>query len=133
MDEGGARRGARPPPPLPSVFTTEKFRLGALELTKQTLVRQKSTCESLLASCGACGAVEGGGGGGGVRLCACAACDAVRYCDRECQRADWTVHKLACKIFATDREILVGASPGKPTSDVFALEAPFLNTTYRVP
>jgi hypothetical protein len=26
----------------------------------------------------------------------CARCQAVRYCSRECQRADWRAHKLAC-------------------------------------
>ena len=115
MAEGGAspQRGTRPAPPLPAVFTTEPFRPGSLEATKKALSRQKSEAESLLASCGACGAVEGGTGG--VRLCACAACDAVRYCDRECQRADWTAHKLVCKILAIDREILVSVPPGNPT------------------
>ena len=107
MAAGGARRGARPPPPLPTVFITEVFRPGSLELIKQILVSQKFEAESLLASCGACGAVEGGAGGV-VRLCACAACDAVRYCGRDCQRADWTVHRLVCKILAADREIMVG-------------------------
>ncbi len=26
----------------------------------------------------------------------CARCEAVRYCSRECQRADWRAHKFAC-------------------------------------
>jgi hypothetical protein len=26
----------------------------------------------------------------------CARCEAVRYCSRECQRADWKTHKPAC-------------------------------------
>jgi hypothetical protein len=26
----------------------------------------------------------------------CAQCHAVRYCSRECQRADWKAHKPAC-------------------------------------
>ena len=26
----------------------------------------------------------------------CARCHAVRYCSRECQRADWRAHKPAC-------------------------------------
>ena len=26
----------------------------------------------------------------------CARCEAVRYCSRECQRADWRAHKPAC-------------------------------------
>jgi tetratricopeptide (TPR) repeat protein len=30
----------------------------------------------------------------------CAQCHAVRYCSRECQRADWKVHKPSCKTSA---------------------------------
>ena len=90
-------------PALPVVFTTEPYRLGALEATKQALAKQKADVESLLASCGACGAAEGGS----VHLCACDACSAVRYCGRECQRADWAAHRLVCGILATDREIAV--------------------------
>jgi hypothetical protein len=26
----------------------------------------------------------------------CGRCEAVRYCSRECQRADWKAHKPAC-------------------------------------
>jgi hypothetical protein len=26
----------------------------------------------------------------------CGRCEAVRYCSRECQRADWQAHKPAC-------------------------------------
>jgi hypothetical protein len=32
----------------------------------------------------------------------CARCQAVRYCSRECQRADWRAHKLACTL--SDRD-----------------------------
>jgi hypothetical protein len=28
----------------------------------------------------------------------CARCEAVRYCSRECQRADWRAHKPACVV-----------------------------------
>ena len=59
--------------------------------------------------CRACGKADGTvGGGRRVWLRACDACDAVRYCGRDCQRADWTVHRLVCKILAADREIMVG-------------------------
>lgn len=30
----------------------------------------------------------------------CAKCKIVRYCDTECQRADWPVHKKHCKLLA---------------------------------
>ncbi len=29
---------------------------------------------------------------------ACARCEAVRYCSRECQRTDWKAHKPACAV-----------------------------------
>ena len=32
----------------------------------------------------------------------CARCEAVRYCSRECQRADWRAHKPACVVVQTD-------------------------------
>jgi hypothetical protein len=28
----------------------------------------------------------------------CGRCEAVRYCSRECQRADWKAHKAACEV-----------------------------------
>ena len=28
----------------------------------------------------------------------CGRCEAVRYCSRECQRADWKAHKPACTV-----------------------------------
>ena len=31
----------------------------------------------------------------------CARCEAVRYCSRECQRADWRAHKLGCVVVHT--------------------------------
>ena len=84
-------------------FPREPPRLGVLQPIKVLLSVAKSEMETLREKCGACGAADGGG----VRLRACDACDAVRYCSRECQRADWPAHQLACKILATDCEILV--------------------------
>ena len=102
----GAREAAAAAlPALPR----EPLRLGSLESTKVVLAVQKAQCDGLREKCASCGAADGGG----VRLRACDACDAVRYCDRECQRADWPVHLHACKVLATDREIMVrvGVSP----------------------
>ena len=85
----------------------ERRQNGFLDPMRATIDRQKSSVASLRERCGACGAADGGG----VRLRACDACDAVRYCGRECQLADWQAHQLVCKILASDREILVGG-PG---------------------
>jgi tetratricopeptide (TPR) repeat protein len=42
------------------------------------------------AGCGAAGCASEDAGS------VCARCHAVRYCSRECQRADWKAHKVAC-------------------------------------
>jgi hypothetical protein len=54
------------------------------------------------------GKVKGKGGGGGSsktcrscgvapeKLMACSSCKKVRYCSRECQKADWKRHKEEC-------------------------------------
>jgi hypothetical protein len=34
----------------------------------------------------------------------CAACLSVAYCSRDCQRADWAVHKLSCAVQDSDEE-----------------------------
>ena len=113
-----ARRAARgsvvmatAPAPLPP-FPTEPLRLPMLEPIKQLIDAQKCLSDSVRSNCGACGAAHGDGG---VRLRACDGCDAVRYCNRQCQRADWAAHSLACKILATNREIMVRV--GGPLED----------------
>ena len=35
-------------------------------------------------------------------LMRCAACLAVRYCNRECQSKDWEFHKKGCKLIRSD-------------------------------
>ena len=35
-------------------------------------------------------------------LMRCAACLAVRYCNRECQSKDWKFHKKGCKLIRSD-------------------------------
>merc|ERR1711924_404177 len=32
-----------------------------------------------------------------VKLSLCSRCGVVKYCSRECQRADWDMHKAFCK------------------------------------
>jgi len=36
------------------------------------------------------------------KLMRCAACLAVRYCNRECQSKDWKFHKKGCKLIRSD-------------------------------
>ena len=43
-----------------------------------------------------------------LRLLRCSACKRARYCNRECQKADWNVHRAECEIscsFAADKAI----------------------------
>jgi hypothetical protein len=39
-----------------------------------------------------------------MNLSLCSACCAVRYCCRECQRADWRAHKEFCGELRAERE-----------------------------
>ena len=95
-----ARQGARF-----LALPTEPLRLGVIQKTQDSIATAKGRADGVRATCGACGAADGGG----VRLRACDACDAVRYCDRDCQRADWLSHRLVCEVLATDRMVMVSA------------------------
>ena len=46
----------------------------------------------------------------------CHACRFVRYCNRECQTAGWTGHKLCCKVLAADRAISEAIGAAFPVS-----------------
>ena len=109
--------------PLPR-WGTEPLRRPTIESIKTLIDASKAWAERFRATCGACGAADGQGG---VWLRACDGCDAVRYCSRDCQRANWAAHKLVCKILATDRELLVreGVIRVVKTFAVYALQFPF--------
>jgi hypothetical protein len=51
---------------------------------------------SLKAECGARAGCAAAGCASEDASSVCARCQAVRYCSRECQRADWRVHESAC-------------------------------------
>ncbi len=77
------RRGAIPSSPVAS---RAKLKDEAAEIPEK--------CSTLvLASCGACGKVEEKRG----EFKSCSRCQAMKYCGRECQKADWKVHKKVCK------------------------------------
>ena len=100
-------------------FESIRFSPEVLAERRGVIQHQRDAAESLRGCCEMCGEMDSSEGGN-VRLRACDACDAVRYCDRECQRADWQAHQLACKILATDREVLVRVG----VSLLFAIGAP---------
>ena len=58
--------------------------------------------------CAACGATHAK-----APLKRCSLCQSVSYCSRECQKADWKVHKPACKARAKEAEKKV---PAKETA-----------------
>jgi hypothetical protein len=61
-------------------------------------------------TCAHCGAHDQAGGGA---LKACTRCQAVHYCNRECQRAHWKAHKKDC---APHPEAMRAATTtGRPT------------------
>lgn len=47
-------------------------------------------------SCQSCSETE--------RLLKCGACYTVSYCSKECQKADWNAHKVACRSFKSQRK-----------------------------
>lgn len=55
-------------------------------------------------------------------LKSCHACAFVRYCNRECQTAGWSSHKLVCKMLAADCEI-VKAPRLAPSASLLPLDA----------
>lgn len=57
----------------------------------QDVSREDSECPVTL-GCKACGKV----GGDADKLLRCGKCGVVKYCDRECQKSDWDLHKKAC-------------------------------------
>ena len=54
--------------------------------------------------CHACEKGGSAGDGDAVKMQRCAACKAVLYCSRECQRADWPKHKARCKALRQARK-----------------------------
>eukprot|EP00956_Cyclotella_meneghiniana_P021794 scaffold40235_cov49-Cyclotella_meneghiniana.AAC.1 len=48
------------------------------------------TTTSLLDCCAACGNAD-------TDLKACGSCRSVKYCNVDCQKANWQAHKKACK------------------------------------
>lgn len=41
----------------------------------------------------------------------CSRCGILRYCSEECQRNDWSHHKLQCKVFSTDERLMKALAP----------------------
>ena len=56
------------------------------------------TNEDVLSKCANCGKNESEAG----HLKTCIACKMVKYCSRECQAAQWPLHKKQCKIRAAE-------------------------------
>lgn len=72
---------------LVAQLTSKEFQGTALELI-QTTVNGHRGFRDTIAVCGACGQEK--------PEKKCSKCKAVQYCDRECQRLDWTQHKKKC-------------------------------------
>ena len=48
------------------------------------------TCEKKVNECNNCGKIS-------ANLLSCSRCKTVNYCDRDCQRAAWPMHKASCQ------------------------------------
>ncbi|CZT20224.1 uncharacterized protein RCC_06081 [Ramularia collo-cygni] len=46
--------------------------------------------------CRTCGKTEG------ITLSRCGKCGVAKYCDQECQKGDWGLHKKVCKLYCRD-------------------------------
>ncbi len=53
-----------------------------------------------------------GGGGEPVRSYKCTGCRAVRFCSEACSRADWRVHRQACRQLAAAAGVAAAAAAG---------------------
>ena len=61
-----------------------------------------TSCDVHFLQCSACG--KHGNKAGPDAVKACSRCKSVFYCDAECQRADWSAHKKACKMLTKARQ-----------------------------
>lgn len=77
-------------PPFWAPFADDVYRpdlSGGNSMSAKPQARKKSGCVT-------CGNAKGKEGG---NLLNCAKCMKVKYCSRECQRADWNAHKVVCR------------------------------------
>lgn len=73
----------------------ETKRAGGAALQSAAVVRMANLAAG---ACLACGTL---GGGGDDALKTCQGCGGARYCDADCQRRDWRLHKAHCKTQST--------------------------------
>jgi hypothetical protein len=70
----------------------------------------------------------------GIKLKRCAACNSVRYCSEECQRAAWKLHRIECKKIKerleADKELLLTPKEAKKMGDFIESELGKLTTDY---
>ena len=74
------------------------FRYGFVERSLSYILENKyeccNNCDTLLTS-----------------LHECASCNYVSYCNKECQTADWKKHKIFCKNFTANKELMSVFAP----------------------
>lgn len=95
-DALGQHEGILGPQDLLSVTTKRKEKKKDKKKGKKDKKKQETSVSSSseILTCAKCGILEGGK----TKLSRCGRCQGVTYCSRECQVADWTQHKLVCKI-----------------------------------
>jgi len=74
-----------------------------VEEEKSLMEPLKAAAAAAATVCATC-ALKTPAGGGKLRWCV--GCRFARYCSTDCQKKNWPVHRLVCKVLAVDREIL---------------------------
>jgi hypothetical protein len=82
------------PPPIQSTHGQRKQFSKTMPACRLDKVQDVIAAAYKKCTCQKCGEI----GSGGVKLNVCARCQTTFYCTKVCQRLDWPVHKLSCRL-----------------------------------
>ncbi|CAI5504586.1 unnamed protein product [Closterium sp. Naga37s-1] len=91
--DGGGGKSEHVPSSAPAAPITARAPSNAAASVSVAQCPGDAACSGRVCGAAGCGRVEGGGA---VKLRNCSGCGKVAYCSRDCQKAHWPSHKLAC-------------------------------------